>query len=73
MTARYRRVDYSLRPAKHAERRMLAEVFRRLRPFQPIEDYTYIGFGGLWFVDFALIHRMLGVHKMISIEDPKGS
>jgi hypothetical protein len=52
---------------------MLAEVFRRLRPFQPIEDYTYIGFGGLWFVDFALFHRMLGINKMISIEDPKGS
>lgn len=68
MTASFRKIDYSLRPAKHAERRMFLEVFRKLRPFQPIEDYLYIGFGSLWFAEFALFHRALGVKEMISIE-----
>lgn len=61
-------IDYSLRPAKHAERRMLAEVFARLRPFQPVEDYKYVGLGSVWFADFILFHRSLGISKMLSIE-----
>ncbi len=68
MRGSFDRVDYSLRPAKHAERRMLAEIFRRLRPFRPPEDYTYIGLGSIWFADFILFHRLLGVRRMVSIE-----
>jgi hypothetical protein len=68
MRGSFTRIDYSLRPAKHAERRMLAEIFRKLRPFWPVEDYTYIGLGSLWFSDFILFHRMLGVRRMVSIE-----
>jgi len=68
MTASFRRIDYSLRPAKYAERRMLSEVFRRLRPFQPVEEYLYVGFGSVWFSDFILFHKALGIRDMISIE-----
>jgi hypothetical protein len=68
MTASFKKIDYSLRPAKHAERRMLCDVFRRLRPFGLIEDYVYIGFGSIWFADFSLFHRSLGIKNMISIE-----
>ena len=62
------RIDFSLRPAKHAERRMMVEIFRKLRPFQAVEDYRYLGFGSLWFSDFGLFHRMLGVKEMLSME-----
>lgn len=68
MSGSFRKIDYSLRPAKHAERRMLCDVFRRLRPFGRIEDYVYVGFGSIWFADFILMHRALGVKSMISIE-----
>lgn len=68
MSASFRRIDYSLRPAKHAERRMLCELYRRLTPFRRIEDYVYVGFGSIWFSDFSLFHRALGIKKMISIE-----
>lgn len=64
----HRKVDYSLRPAKHAERRMLAELFSRLYPFQAVRMYQYVGFGSLWFEDFRLFHRTLGFQKMTSIE-----
>lgn len=64
----FRRVDYSIRPAKHAERRMIAEIFRRLRPFGIVEDYVYVGLGSIWFADFVLFHRSLGIRRMISIE-----
>jgi hypothetical protein len=64
----YRLVDYSLRPAKHAERRMLCDAFRRLSKFASVESYQYVGFGSVWFSDFSLFHRQLGIVKMISIE-----
>ncbi|MCC2972670.1 O-methyltransferase [Massilia sp. IC2-476] len=68
MSASFKKIDYSLRPAKHAERRMLCDVFRQLAPFGRVEDYVYVGFGSIWFSDFILMHRALGVKNMISIE-----
>lgn len=73
MVDSFRRIDYSLRPAKHAERRMLADVFRRLSHFQPVETYRYVGFGSVWFSDFVLFHRSLGVRDMLSIEQAVAS
>src|SRR5208282_5339076 len=57
-----------MRPAKSIERKMLAESFRRLHPFQRINEYRYVGFGSIYFSDFQLIHRELGIDDMISIE-----
>ncbi|MEE4071685.1 O-methyltransferase [Pseudomonas viridiflava] len=68
MAASFRKIDYSLRPAKYAERKMLVDVFRRLTPFQPVEDYNYVGFGSVWFSDFVLFHKILGIKNMVSIE-----
>jgi len=68
MTDSFRRIDYSIRPAKHAERRMLSDIFRRLSSFDQIEEYRYVGFGSVWFSDFLLFHRSLGIKHMLSIE-----
>lgn len=68
MSPSYRKIDYSLRPAKHAERRMLCTIFGRLGPFCRVEDYKYVGFGSLWFSDFILFHKQLGIRDMTSIE-----
>lgn len=67
MTASYRKIDYRIRPAKHVERLMMCEAFRRLR-FGRLEDYHYIGLGSVYFSDFALFHRSLGIRRMTSIE-----
>lgn len=69
----FRKINYSLRPAKHAERRMLGDVFRRLSHFDVLEDYVYVGFGSVWFADFVLYHKMLGIRDMISIEEASGA
>ncbi|WP_156433229.1 O-methyltransferase [Sinorhizobium sp. GL28] len=68
MTASYRLIDYSVRPAKHAERRMLCDAFRRLSKFGAVEHYQYVGFGAIWFSDFSLFHRALGISRMYCIE-----
>ena len=68
MSDSYRLIDYSLRPAKFAERKMLCEMFGRLRVFGSLEHYRYVGFGSIWFADCVLFHRSLGIQELISIE-----
>jgi hypothetical protein len=68
MPSSFRQINYSLRPAKAIERRMLSEMFRRLHPFQRIETYRYVGFGSIYFSDFMLFHRDLGIENMLSLE-----
>lgn len=63
----YRKIDYRVRPGKYAERLMMVEAFRRLR-FAAIESYQYVGLGSVYFSDFSLIHRSLGITKLVSIE-----
>lgn len=64
----YLKINYNLRPAKSAERKMFCEAFRNLSFFNKLENYRYVGFGSTYFNDFALFHRSLGINKMISIE-----
>lgn len=68
MAASYRRINYALRPAKTVERKMLCELFQRLHPFSRVDMYRYIGFGSIYFSDFHLFHRSLGITDMLSIE-----
>lgn len=68
MIGSYEKINYSLRPAKCIERKMLCESFRRLSIFGKIESYSYIGFGSTYFSDFALFHKALNLRNMTSIE-----
>ena len=65
-------VNYSLRPAKNIERKMMGEAFARLAPLCPLADYQYVGFGSEFFNDFSLYHQTLGLRNMTSIESDTG-
>jgi len=65
----YDKVHYEFRPAKQVERRMLLDVLQRLMEVGfPISSYQYTGLGSLWFIDFILFRRYLGIRRMVSIE-----
>ena len=68
MTASFRKIDYRVRPAKHAERMMMCEAFARLGAFDELPSYQYVGLGSVYFVDFLLFHRILGIRDMVNIE-----
>ena len=72
MPSSYKKIDYSLRPAKHTERRMLCDVFRRLSHFFKLVNYTYVGFGAIAFNDFIMFHKALGIKRMVSFEADNG-
>lgn len=63
------RINYTFRPAKYVERKMMVDVFRRLpRAFGSLGAYRYVGFGSFYFRDFFLFHKELGIENMVSIE-----
>ncbi len=64
----FERINYSLRPAKHIERKMFCETFGRLSILDNIKNYRYIGMGSAYFSDFSLFHKSLGLNKLLSIE-----
>lgn len=66
--ASYEKVNYSIRPAKCIERKMLAEAFQRLWRIDRLDHFRYVGFGSTYFTDFILFHKALGFNDMISIE-----
>jgi hypothetical protein len=61
-------INYAIRPNKNVERKMMAECLNALRPRFDINSYQYVGFGSMWFSDFVLFHKYLGVDDMVSIE-----
>lgn len=65
-------ISYDLRPAKQSERRILLDLMGIAGDCGfPISNYRYVGMGANRFYDFLLIHKYLGINKMISIEhDP---
>lgn len=68
----YERVDYTVRPAKSIERKMLCEALVRLGHFRDLTQYRYVGLGSIFFSDFILIHKSLGIKDLISIEREVG-
>ena len=65
----YLTVQYSLRPAKQVERRMLVDALLLLAEAGfPVRDYQYTGMGSIHFVDFAMFHKFLGIKSMLSVE-----
>src|SRR5438477_10122475 len=65
----YLTVHYELRPAKQVERRMLVDALLSLSAAGfPIKHYQYTGMGSIYFIDFMLFHRLIGIKSMLSVE-----
>jgi hypothetical protein len=64
----FEKINYSIRPAKATQRRMLVEALGRLTPIDSLSKYQYIGFGSTFFLDFKMIHRQYGIKKLTSVE-----
>lgn len=68
MPSSFEKINYSLRPNKSIERKMISEALLRLSFIDHLKSYRYIGFGSPYFVDFCLFHKNLGINDLISIE-----
>ena len=61
-------VNYSLRPSKSIQRQLVFEGVSRLKTDLDLDRLVYVGFGSIWFTDFVLAHKLLGIDDMVSIE-----
>lgn len=64
----FERIDYQLRYNKHIERKLIFDVLAHCNQLIGFERHQYIGFGSMWFADFRLAHRVLGMNRMMSME-----
>lgn len=67
-TSSFEKINYTLRPNKSIERKMMAEAFSRLSFIEHVNNYRYVGFGSAYFADFILFHKHLGITNLLSIE-----
>lgn len=66
--ASYNRFNYNYRPAKSVERKIFVDLLRQIYGVKGIQDCEYIGLGSIYFSDFRLIHKELGLNRMVNIE-----
>lgn len=68
-TDSFKLFDYSLRPSKQVERKIMIEVLLRLsKAGYNINEYSYVGFGSPYYVDFVMFHKYLFIEKMVCVE-----
>jgi len=61
-------VNFSVRQNKAIERQIVFDGLAKLLRLMGHNDTVYLGFGSVWFVDFVMAHRQLGIERMYSIE-----
>ena len=66
--ASFTAINYSLRPSKTIQRSLVFEGLRILQEHLNWKSARYVGFGSIWFTDFVIAHKVLGLTRMISIE-----
>lgn len=62
-------INYSLSPNKAIQRQIVFDALELIDRSLSISNGTYIGFGSVWFSDFLLAHKRLGIGRLISIEN----
>lgn len=67
-TPSFERFDYLLRTNKHIERKLVFDILDCVAQKIGFGDHWYLGFGSMWFGDFRLAHRRLGIDSMVSVE-----
>lgn len=66
----FERLNYSLRPNKNVERKLMAELLSALDADAgfKLATYRYVGLSSVYFADAVLFHKRLGISDIVSIE-----
>jgi len=61
-------IPYHLRPHKAVDRRIFLDLLGRLERWRPLEKYVYVSMGAYPLEDHKLMHRILGITKLIAFD-----
>jgi len=65
----FEKINYLLRPSKQVERKLMLETMQKLSEMGYfLHEYTYFGFGSIYYADFILFHKYLHITEMICAE-----
>ncbi len=68
----YKKVNYLLRLRKQIERKIFIDILLKIEKFPrfytPLRNYLYFGLGSIYYADFILFHKFLGITDMLSVD-----
>lgn len=65
----FERINYLLRPRKQVERKIMIDILQSIRTEIDLSKHRYVGMGSVYFYDFILMHKWLGIDKLTSFDD----
>ncbi len=63
-----RSLPYHLRPHKTVDRRLFLDLLSRFERWIPLDCYAYVSMGAYPLEDHKLVHRLLGVTKLVAFD-----
>lgn len=60
---------YHIRPNKYVDRQIFVQILKALNRQVDISKYVYVGMGSYTFEDYKLLHKEIGINRMISLEN----
>lgn len=61
-------LPYHLRPHKAVDRRLFIDLLARIERWRPLHDYVYLSMGAYPLEDHKLVHRILGLKRLIAFD-----
>lgn len=61
-------IPYHLRPHKSVDRRLFLDLLTRFERWRPLDDYVYLSMGAYPLEDHKLVHRHLGITRLIAFD-----
>lgn len=61
-------LPYHLRPHKTVDRRLFIDLLARYERWRPLSRFAYIGMGAYALEDHRLIHRLLGLTRLVAFD-----
>jgi hypothetical protein len=61
-------LPYHLRPHKTVDRRLFLDLLSRFERWIPLDGYAYVSMGAYPLEDHKLVHRLLGLSKLIAFD-----
>ena len=61
-------VPYHLRPHKAVDRRLFLDLLSRFERWRPLSEYVYLSMGAYPLEDHKLVHRLIGITRLIAFD-----
>jgi hypothetical protein len=65
-------IPYHLRPHKSVDRRLFLDLLTRFERWKPLTDHVYVSMGAYPLEDHKLVHRQLGLSRLIAFDLEEG-